>query len=366
LKEYTPGQRVVLERNPYFWKVDKKGQRLPYIDRMIFIIAKDFSVVQKKFEAGEVDMLARVRAEDYAAVKRLESDQIGVQDIGVVTDTNWIVLNQNTGENPKTHKPYVEPWKLRLFRDVRFRQAISYAIDREGLVNTVYVGRAEPLYSFVTPADKYWYTDDVMKYPYDPARARQMLAEIGLKDSDGDGILEDGEGHKLEINVYVNSTNSQRVSTAAFLTKNLQDVGIRLNTQAVTLGAANDLMTRFFTFDALILGWQGGVPPGPANSKNTLLSSGNTHASFPNQTRPSTEWEARVDHLMQEIDAEPDAAVRKQKFAEVQRIYSEQLPEINLIVQKEAVAYKKKFGNLLPSIHAPRVSWNAEEIYIKR
>jgi peptide/nickel transport system substrate-binding protein len=366
LKEYTPGQRVVLERNPYFWKVDKKGQRLPYLDRLIFIIAKDFTVVQKKFEAGEVDMLARVRAEDYANVKRLESDQIGVEDIGMVTDTNWIVLNQNTGEDPKTHKPYVEPWKLRLFRDVRFRQAISYAIDRAGLANTVYVGRAEPLYSFVTPADKYWYTDDVMKYSYDPARARQMLADVGLKDSDGDGILEDSEGHKLEINVYVNSTNSQRVATAAFLTKNLQDIGIKLNTQAVTLGAVNSLMTESFTFDALILGWQGGVPPGPTNSKNTLLSSGNTHACFPNQTKPSTEWEARVDQLMHEIDAEPDAAVRKQKFAEVQRIYSEQLPEINLIVQKEAVAFKKKFGNLLPSIHAPRVSWNAEEIYIRK
>jgi peptide/nickel transport system substrate-binding protein len=366
LKEYTPGQRVVLERNPYFWKVDKKGQRLPYLDRLVFVIAKDFTVVQKKFEAGEIDMLARVRAEDYAGVKRLESDQIGVEDIGVVTDTNWLVLNQNTGADPKTHKPYVEPWKVRLFRDLRFRQAVSYAIDREGLANTVYVGRAEPLYSFVTPADKYWYTDNVMKYPYDPARARQMLVEMGLKDSDGDGTLEDGEGHKIEINVYVNSTNSQRVATAAFLTKNLQDVGVKLNTQAVTLGAVNTLLTESFTFDAIILGWQGGVPPGPTNSKNTLLSSGNTHANFPNQTKPSTEWEARVDQLMHEIDGEPDAAKRKQKYAEVQRIYSEQLPEINLIVQKEAVAFKKKFGNLLPSIHAPRISWNVEEIYIKK
>jgi len=82
LKEYTPGQRVVLERNPYFWKVDKKGQRLPYLDRLIFIIAKDFTTVQAKFEAGEIDMLARVRAEDYAQVKKLESDQVGIQDIG--------------------------------------------------------------------------------------------------------------------------------------------------------------------------------------------------------------------------------------------------------------------------------------------
>jgi peptide/nickel transport system substrate-binding protein len=366
LKEYVPGQRIVLERNPYFWKIDKKGQRLPYLNRLIFLIAPNFTTVQAKFEAGEVDMLARVRAEDYAQIKKLESADIGTQDIGVVTDTNWIVFNQNTSENPQTHKPYLAPWKQRLFREVKFRQAISYAIDREGLANTVYAGRAEPLYSFVTPADKTWYTDDVMKYPHDPARARQMLTEVGLKDADGDGILEDGEGHKLELNVYVNSTNSQRVRTAAFITKNLQDIGIKLNTQAVTLSAVNDLITKFFNFDAIILGWQGGVPPGPTNNKNILLSSGLQHACFPSQPKPSTDWEARIDQLVHEIDTEPDAAVRKQKFAEVQRIWSEQLPEINLVVQRESVAFKKRFGNLLPSILAPRVSWNAEEIYIKQ
>jgi peptide/nickel transport system substrate-binding protein len=366
LKEYTPGQRVVLERNPYFWKVDKKGQRLPYLDRLIFIIAKDFTTVQAKFEAGEIDMLARVRAEDYAQVKKLESDQVGVQDIGVVHDTQWIVFNQNTLDNPQTHKPYLAPWKQRLFRDGRFRQAVAYAIDREGLAKTVYEGRAVPLYSFVTPADKAWYSDDVMKYPYDPERARRMLADMGLKDSDGDGILEDGEGHKLEFTVNTNASNSQRVRTAAFITKNLQDVGISLNTNAVTLGGINDMITKYFNFDAIVLGWQGGVPPGPTNSKNILLSSAATHACFPNQPKPSTEWEARIDQLVHEIDREPDAAIRKQKFAEVQRIWSEQLPEINLVVQEEAVAFKKKFGNLLPSTMSPRVSWNAEEIYIKK
>src|SRR2546423_9238469 len=230
LKEYTPGQRVVLERNPYFWKVDKKGQRLPYLDRLIFIIAKDFTTVQAKFEAGEIDMLARVRAEDYAQVKKLESADIGLQDLGVVLDTQWVLFNQNTLDNPQTHKPYLAPWKQRLFRDLRFRQAVSYAIDREGLAKTVYAGRAVPLYSFITPADKAWYSDDVMKYPYDPERARRMLADIGLKDTDGDGVLEDAEGHKLEFSIVTNSSKSQRVRTAAFITQNLPAVGMYLST----------------------------------------------------------------------------------------------------------------------------------------
>jgi peptide/nickel transport system substrate-binding protein len=367
IKEYVSGQRVVLERNPYFWKVDKKGQRLPYLDRIIFVIAKDFNTVQAKFQAGELDIMSRVRAEDYAQVKKMESPEIVVQDIGIVLDTQWLAFNQNNSINRATGKPYVEPWKQRLFRDQKFRQAISYAIDREGLVNTVYVGRAVPLYSFVTPADKNWYADDVMKYPYDPDRARRMLAEIGLKDADGDGVLEDSEGHKVEFTINTNLENSQRVRTAAFIIKNLQDIGIKANSVPVNLiPTLTDMTQSNFNFDAIVLGWGAAVPPGPTNTKNIMLSSGLNHVCFASQTTPSTPWEAAIDRLVHEIDSSLDANVRKEKFAEIQRIWAEQLPEINLVAQKEALAYKNKFGNLLPSPYPPRVTWNAEEIYIKR
>lgn len=366
IKEYVSGQRVVLERNPYFWKVDKQGQRLPYLDRLVFVIARDFSIVQAKFQAGELDVMWRVRAEDYGTAKKMEGPDVTVLDLGVVHDPQWLAFNLNNANNPKTGKPYVEPWKQRLFRDQRFRQAVSYAIDRESMANTVYAGRAEPIYSFVTPADKYWYSDDVMKYPYDPARARQMLAEIGLKDSDGDGVLEDGEGHKIEFTINTNSENSQRVKTMAFITQNLQSIGIKANPAPIQLNSLVGLMQDSFNFDAIVLGWQTGVPPGLTNSKNIILSSGVNHTCFAKEAQPSTEWEARIDALAHEVEMSPDAAVRKQKYAEIQRLWSEQLPEINLVAQKEAIAYKNKFGNLLPSTLPPRITWNAEEIYIKK
>jgi peptide/nickel transport system substrate-binding protein len=363
IKEYVADQRIVLERNPYFWKVDRSGKRLPYLDRIIFVIARDFNTVLRKFEVGEIDIMDRLRAEDYALIKRLEGSDIKVEDIGTSLAPNWITLNQNTGANPNTGKPFVEPWKLRLFRDRMFRQALSYAIDREGLTNTVFLGRAVPVYSIVSPSDRFWYSDDVVKYGYDPERGRKMLAEVGLKDENGDGFLEDLDGHTVEINIYSNANNSQRVDTAVYIARKLEDIGIKAHSVPLPFKSIAVAMESTFDFDAIVLRWDTGVPPGP--SKNLLLSSGDQHACFPNQKKPSTEWEARVDQLTHEIEASPDQSERKRLYAEVQRIWSEQLPEIDLVVELEAVAYKNKFGNLHPSPLPPRVTWNCEEIYLK-
>ncbi|MEK6300932.1 MAG: ABC transporter substrate-binding protein [Acidobacteriota bacterium] len=366
IKEYVSGQRIVLERNPYFWKIDSKGQRLPYLDQLVYVIVKDFNTVQAKFEAGEIDVMTRVRPQDYALVKRMESDAVRVEDVGISYDTNWITFNQNTGVNPKSRRPFVAPWKLRLFRDQRFRQAVSFAIDREAIAKTVFSSRAAPMYSFVSPGDKFWYTDDVMKYPLDPARSRELLSSLALKDNNGDGFLEDSEGHTVEFTIFTNSSNSQRVETATFIARNLKDVGIKANVSAVTLGVIQTLMVESFDFDAIVLGWQIFPPPGPTNTKNTLLSSGYNHASFPNQVKPSTEWEARIDELILKTETSPELAERKQLYAEVQRIWAEQLPEINLVAAIEAVAYRSKFGNIHASPLPPRVTWNCEEIYLKQ
>jgi peptide/nickel transport system substrate-binding protein len=365
VKEYVSGQRVVLERNPHFWKVDSRGQRLPYLDRMVYVIAKDFNTVQSKFEAGEIDIMPRVRPQDYAVVKRMEGPEVKVEDIGVSYDTNWLALNQNTGRDPKTGRPFVVEWKQRLFRDVRFRRAISYAINREALANTVFSGRGVPIYSFVTPGDKVWFSDDVMKYPYDPDRSRQLLAEMGLKDKNGDGFLEDGEGHTVELSIVTNASNSQRVDTAAFCARSLQDVGVKATAVPIALGVLVDKMQSTFDFDGMVLGWQFNPPPGPPNTKNIILSSGLQHVCFPNQDHPSTDWEARADQAIQQAEAAADDAERRRHFAEVQRIWSEYLPEINLVAAREAVAYRTKFGNLRPVALPPRATWNCEEIYIK-
>lgn len=366
ITEVVTGERIVLERNPYFWKVDRKGQRLPYLDRIVFVIAKDFNTIQLKLLAGEIDVMPRVRAEDYAAIKGAEGPGLKVEDIGVSLDAIWLALNQNTGADPRSGKPLVAPWKLRLYRDQRFRQAIAHAIDREGLILSVFAGRAVPIYSFVTPGDSYWYSDDrAREYSYDPERARRLFLEAGLRDADGDGFLEESTGRTAEVNILTNSESAQRIGAANFIAQNLRRVGLKSGVDARPLSVVLNSMQAKYDFDALLLSWQTAVPPGPTNSKSILLSSGRQHVCFPMQSAPSTEWEAQIDDLVHRIETSGDSAERRRLYGELQQVWSEQLPEIDLVAQREAVAYRDKFGNLRPSPLPPRVTWNCEEIYIK-
>ena len=367
IKDYVAGQRVVLERNPHFWKVDRDGRRLPYLDRVVFVITRDLNTIALKFEAGELDIFTpRVRAEDYARVKKLEGPEVTVQDVGVSLNTTWLAFNQNTGVNPNTGKLFVELWKQRLFRSKEFRQAVSCAIDRAGLANTVFTGRAVPLYSFVSPGDSEWHSGDVAEYPYDLERARRMLEQIGLRDRNGDSFLEDQDGHTVEITIITNAENSQRVQSAASIAQNLRAIGIKAHSTPLAFAVVATAMQSSFEFDAVLLGWRAGVPAGPANYKNILLSSGLQHVCYPNQASPSSPWEARVDDLVHAIDASPNGAERKRLYAEIQRIWSEELPEIYLVAEQEAIAYKNTLGNIHPSPLPPRATWNIEELYFRR
>jgi len=179
-------------------------------------------------------------------------------------------------------------------------------------------------------------------------------------------LLEDGEGHTVEIKLNTNASNNQRVDTVTLIARNLREVGINGIPAPIAFQQLNNILQSTFDFDALVLGWSANPPPGPGSTSNILLSSALNHACFPLQVSPSTEWEARIDQLVQQITSTIDKEERRRLYAEIQRIWSEQLPEINLVCQREAVAYKNRFGNLHPTSFPPRVTWNVEEIYVNK
>ncbi len=363
---FEPDQRLVLIRNPYYFKFDKNGIRLPYLDKIIRIITPDFNATLVRFQNAETDM-HEIRPEEFDLIKKdekREKDPYTVYELGASYDTTHITLNQNPKKN-KDGVPFVEPAKLALFTDKRFKQAISYAIDREGIVKTCFHGRATPIYSFTSPANKGWFNVNQKAYLLDLEKSKALLAEIGLKDTNNDGIVEYNDKTPVKLAIKTNSENHTRIQMGNIIKEDLKKIGIDTSMQPVPFNVLVTSLNDTFDYDAVIMGWGSGVPPDPAMSKNIILSSGRSHQWHPRQEAPHTPWEKRMDELITLNLSSLNIDERKKYWFELLDIWGEELPQIMMVSPNMFVAIKNKFGNTKPVSLRPYFDWNVEELYDK-
>lgn len=367
IKDFKPGQFTLLERNPYFWEVDKKGQRLPYFDSVIYTVVPDSKAASLRFLSGDSDANETVYPNEYDKYKEDSAKgRFKLLELGVGPERGFICFNQNTNSNPKTGKPIVDPKKLKWFRNEKFRQAVSFAIDRENIVKAIFAGRGVPNYGFETAANAKWRNTNVMEYPYNLEKARALLAEIGIKDRDADGYLKDADGNTIEFVLNTNTGNDVRDKTALMIEEDLKALGFKVILQLIEFNALIDKIDVSYDFDCFLLNIGGGGAD-PSNGLNIMRSAGFTHQWFPLQKSPSTDWEARLDKLMDANLKTLDFDARKKAYDEVQSILSEQLPMIYTISPLSYAAVRSDLGNVRATVQCYyRVTWNAEELYFKK
>jgi peptide/nickel transport system substrate-binding protein len=311
-------------------------------------------------------MQERVRPQEYDHFhEEAAKGQFRVLDLGLSADSELIYLNENPNNNPKTGKPLVEPYKSKWFRNTKFRQAISYAIDREAIVRAAIGGHGEPAYGFVSPAATNWYNPNIKKYPYDPAKAKALLTEIGIKDR-GDGTMVDEDGHPIEFVMITNTGNDRRQKTGVMVQEDLKKIGINMTFQPVDFNNLIDRMEISQDYECVLLGFAGTVPD-PVNSMNVLKSDGWSHEWYRLQKKPATEWEARIDQLMDEQAQTLDLAQRKKDYDEVQAILAEQMPMIPTISMEAYGAARTELGGVRGTTFDPNpLAWNLQEVYFKK
>jgi hypothetical protein len=139
LKSYVPGERIVLERNPYYWKVDSAGRPLPYLDELVFLLVPSDDAQVVRFKAGETDVISRLSAPNFDALSAEASGGRRLEDLGAGLDYTFLFFNLNDVDAAKL--PAVAR-KQAWFKQTAFRQAVSAAVDRAGMVKLVYQGRA--------------------------------------------------------------------------------------------------------------------------------------------------------------------------------------------------------------------------------
>ncbi len=357
LKQYQPGQRLIFERNPRYWRKGERGETLPVLDRLTLEIVPDQNAELLALQTGQIDFTqTEVRPEDYATLRKAADERkIAILDLGVGLDADsfWMNLRPN---GPAAAR---RQWLLR--RELRL--AISHAVDRAAFAETVFLGAAVPVFGPITPGNQRWYSPGLPKADYDPAAARRLLAGLGLSDRNGDGILEDRTGAPAAFTILTSKGTSALDRGAAFIAQELKKVGLDVTVAALDGGAAIDRIERG-DYDAVYFRFLT-TDLDPALNIELWVSSGSAHVWNPGQAKPATEWERQVDELMRRQVTALDQAERKALFDQVQKIVADELPMIQFAAPRIYLATSARVANATPALLRPSILWNPDTLGVK-
>jgi len=370
LESYAPGEKVVLARNPYWFGVDTKGRRLPYLDQLVYLVVPDQNALALKFQAGEVDGIDNVRPEDYATYEKGQrAGHYVLHDLGPSLNTNFMWFNLNrvrkTASGRRVGDPQVGAVKYAWFSDVRFRRAVSMAIDRDAIIRSVLFGQGVKNWTLQTAGNRVWHDDSIRGPDHDPDGARRLLAGMGLRDRNGDGVLEDLHGNPVRFTLSTNADNTLRVQMTNFIRDDLARVGIACIPAPIEFNTLIASIRETFRYDAMLLGLGSGVPPDPAMAQNAYRSSGMSHYWNAGQPRPETPPEAEMDRLIATNAGTLDLAERHRTTHELNRIWNDQVFTIWMPTVITRLPVSDRFGNVHPVILPNRVLWNIDRVYVK-
>jgi peptide/nickel transport system substrate-binding protein len=370
LKSYLENQQTVLERNPWWFGVDAKGRRLPYLDEVVFRIAKDQDVAAQMFHAGELDGLDNVKAEDYKQyTAEQQAKAFVLHDTGTSFNTSFFWFNLNRVRKPEKGKklgdPKVEAWKFALFSNRDFRRAVSMAVDREAIIRGPYYGYSVKGWQIMTQGNERWYDSTITAPDLDPEAAKKLLDQLGLVDKNGDGVREDAAGHPLAFPMIFNGDNKVRQAIATLLQDDLAKVGIKLTPAGLDFNTMTTKFRNEFDYDVCLGGLGSAVPADPGMGPNFWKSSGLTHYWDVAQPtgRPDTRAEARIDSVFQASISTTDLAERKAAYHTMSQIMNDECFVIWLPTQLWRIPVRSRFGNVAPSPMPHRILWNSDVIF---
>jgi len=342
LRRYESAQYLEYARNDGYWRRDDAGERLPYLERRVTLIVPEQNAASLRFLDGQTHYYAP-RPEEIADLQdRAARLGIVVAEVGVDSGTLFIAFNRN----PRRYADG-DP-RLAWFTDRRFLTALAHAVDKQGMIDTIYYGFGEPAVAYISPANPVFHNPDLKDHAYDLELAARLLDEAGYVDRDGDGFREDPQGNRIEFGLVTNAGNLLRERMCSILQDDWTRLGLKINYRPQTFQSLVERLTTTFDWDAVIMGFTGSIDPN--NGANLLRSSGNLHLWNPAQKTPATPWEAEIDRLLDEGAAELDLEKRRRAYFRIQAILHEELPLIETVRQRQAMAYSADLRAFVPTV----------------
>jgi peptide/nickel transport system substrate-binding protein len=357
LTENTPGQAMRFVRNPHYWAVDDRGHRLPYLDEVDVEIVPDQNAETVRLGAGDLDVTNDfIRPEDIAPLRDLAGKgRVTLVEAGVGLDPSALWFNLSSESRVAKDRPWLQREEL--------RHAISLAVDRQAIVDSVYLGLGVPIAGPVTPGYGTWYADAAPVPVRDLARARTLLASAGLSARDASGMLQDATGRPAHFSILTQKGKTERERTGSLLAAQLKAIGLDVD---VVLLDPNALLAHLYAddYDAIYFG---SVTPSvdPASNLQFWLSSGSFHVWNLHEAQgPATAWESQIDGLMAKQAAMLDEGERHRLFASAQQLFAEHMPALYFVAPKVTIAVSRRLQGVEASIIQPSVLWNIDRLAV--
>ncbi|MBI2996800.1 MAG: ABC transporter substrate-binding protein [Candidatus Melainabacteria bacterium] len=345
LKRYVQGQRIEFVRNPNYFVINSKSEKLPYLNKIIYTIIQDQSLELFKFLASEIDIIS-VRGEDVSLVKRLEKkNKFKIINLGPSSGTEFLVFNLS---------------KNKWFNNLYFRKAISHAIDRLSIVDNVLAGVGKPLFTSESLASIYLNKKFAGGYSQDLNLSREFLKKGGFN-WNSNGRLIDEKNQTVEFTILTNAENITRQAISVIIQDDLKKLGIKVNLRPLDF---NTLIGRSDSgnWEAIIIGFTGGFFE-PNDGANVWKLNGRLHLFDSSEHKPR-DWEIEIDKIFNEATKYIDFQRRKKLYDIFQEVVYDKLPFIYLESPLRIVAIQNGLGNIFPTIYGGALH-NLESIYKK-
>jgi peptide/nickel transport system substrate-binding protein len=349
--EYKTDELMVLRRNPYYWKVDEAGKQLPYLEEVQF--EKGTTGVGRTLNtlagSGDHSNLENPSVFIETTKRAAEPDAHFYVEWGPETLGYWLEVNQSATYGVQDER---DAALRELFRDVRFRRALSQAVDRDGVAQAVVRGpflRAWP--GGLYPGSPYFNRESVVYYPYSPDTSRTILADIGFEDTDGNGVLNwtDGPLAGEDLVIAMMSSEDQQGSTsiAEALVTLFGDIGIQINYRPLAGNVLSDLNEAGEWEMNVTRGGQNfAVPFTYAQDLAPLTDTFGWHRKAADEDRQLQPFEEELIAIVKEFQFEPDSTKRLEMMYEYNRIFTENVYNIGVVIGRYGLALAKRFNNV--------------------
>jgi peptide/nickel transport system substrate-binding protein len=350
--EYRTDELLIMRRNPYFWTVDAAGNQLPYIDEAVY--QKGPSGVGRTLctMAGGCDHtnLENPSSEFVEALRRVQEPDAqfimnwGPEDLAFNLELNQSESLGITGERDEVMR--------QLFREDKFRQALSHAIDRDGIAQSIMRGpflRGFP--GGVFPGSPEFDKASVVYYAYDVERAKVLLAELGLEDTDGNGTLNFTEGPLAGEDVIVSLSTSQDAAETQTVGDQLVAmfgaVGIKVNARPMTSQARTDMFTSG-EWDMAMNRTSDFLLPfkNCANLAPLTPLTPNWNRQAQGAERVLRDWEQEMVDLVTQYCSEQDTEARTQLINQYNYLFTLHNYQLGTIIGRKGLALAERFKNV--------------------